>query len=144
MFVPLFIKGSTVSKKNIITVRPNGPFGVKGQLQLDGQDPVEELWLCRCGLSQKKPFCDGAHSAEGFSDADAPAPAPVEAIDLPEGPLSIRSLANGPLLLNGPVEVQSDSGEVIKRAKKMALCRCGHSKNKPYCDGAHSAAGFCA
>ena len=35
-----------------------------------------------------------------------------------------------------------DQGGVVKRAKRMALCRCGASENKPFCDGAHAAIGF--
>jgi uncharacterized Fe-S cluster protein YjdI len=44
---------------------------------------------------------------------------------------------NGPILINGPVHVKYKGKEEIKEAKTIALCRCGFSTNKPYCDGSH-------
>ncbi len=57
-----------------VTIRPNGPYLIAGAVELvDGAgNPVEGagdkpmIALCRCGHSQKKPFCDGSHTAEGF------------------------------------------------------------------------------
>lgn len=49
---------------------------------------------------------------------------------------------NGPLLLSGNVTLVTAAGRVAWQGSKCALCRCGHSKNKPFCDGAHKAAGF--
>lgn len=59
--------------------------------------------------------------------------------------MSIRCLENGPLLVPAPVEVVDHLGNAfpIDAAKQaVALCRCGASKNKPFCDGAHKPAGF--
>ncbi|WP_395383964.1 CDGSH iron-sulfur domain-containing protein [Mesorhizobium sp. UC22_110] len=36
----------------------------------------------------------------------------------------------------------SGTGRTVDRVTKVFLCRCGHSKNKPFCDGSHKAAGF--
>ena len=59
-----------------VTVRPNGPYLVKGPFQLvdgDGNDFAVEsgktVALCRCGASTTKPFCDGTHSKIGFDAA---------------------------------------------------------------------------
>jgi len=57
-----------------ITVIKDGPLhitGVTKMEQSDGTeiDSAEEVWLCRCGQSMKKPFCDGTHKKIGFSDA---------------------------------------------------------------------------
>gem|GEM_PF-187563 len=55
-----------------ITVRQNGPYYVQGRVILvdhEGNEipyEGEELWLCRCGGSSKKPFCDGTHKRIGF------------------------------------------------------------------------------
>jgi CDGSH-type Zn-finger protein len=52
---------------------------------------------------------------------------------------------NGPLMIQGPVQVLDGGGQEFPRdAAKPAifLCRCGHSANKPFCDGAHKASGF--
>ncbi|MEW9503014.1 CDGSH iron-sulfur domain-containing protein [Jeotgalibacillus marinus] len=47
----------------------------------------------------------------------------------------IKVLDDGPLLVKGDVEITDADGNVFKQ--KGALCRCGHSKNKPFCDGSH-------
>ena len=64
------------SEKVIITPTENGPYHVRGSFTIvlpSGRElPVEdEAWLCRCGGSQNKPFCDGTHSRIGFRAAEA-------------------------------------------------------------------------
>ncbi len=62
-------------------------------------------------------------------------------------PLVIRCRENGPLVIQGPIRVVDHAGNafVIPAGKDtIALCRCGASKNKPFCDGAHKACGFLA
>ncbi len=49
----------------------------------------------------------------------------------------IRLRHNGPLLLQGPVQVVDADGGVIRLAESMALCRCGASRELPFCDGSH-------
>lgn len=50
---------------------------------------------------------------------------------------------NGPLLLRGDVELVDVDGQPIPRERKtVALCRCGLSTIKPFCDGSHRASGF--
>lgn len=49
---------------------------------------------------------------------------------------------NGPLFLRGKVRVVDRSGETVREATRVALCRCGRSENKPYCDSTHRAIGF--
>ncbi|MEQ9186799.1 MAG: (4Fe-4S)-binding protein [Cryomorphaceae bacterium] len=44
---------------------------------------------------------------------------------------------NGPILIHGTIELQHPNGSKEKRETTTALCRCGHSGNKPYCDGSH-------
>ncbi|TVR85483.1 MAG: CDGSH iron-sulfur domain-containing protein [Saprospirales bacterium] len=51
----------------------DGPIQVKGSFDLKGPDgnPIdckEQIFLCRCGATNNKPFCDGSHSKSGFSD----------------------------------------------------------------------------
>ncbi len=49
---------------------------------------------------------------------------------------------NGPYVISGEIKlVESNGGEFTKN-DTFALCRCGHSANKPFCDGAHSREGF--
>ena len=60
---------------------------------------------------------------------------------LPTGS-EIQVLANGPLIVNGPCTVLDKDGKKQQFDKRVALCRCGHSANKPFCDGAHKSEGF--
>ena len=49
---------------------------------------------------------------------------------------------NGPILINGPIQMKDSSGNTIETASTCALCRCGGSSNKPFCDGTHNNIGF--
>ena len=59
---------------------------------------------------------------------------------------NIKCAPNGPYLLQGPVTLTDPTGKdiAIAEGKKIALCRCGLSENKPFCDGQHSKKGFSA
>jgi CDGSH iron-sulfur domain-containing protein 3 len=62
-----------------------------------------------------------------------------------EPSVTIHVRPSGPLLIEGPVTIVDQHGGVFTpRADKprIALCRCGHSANKPFCDGAHNHCGF--
>ena len=56
--------------------------------------------------------------------------------------VTITSLPDGPLQVDGEVEILASDGSVVKETSKSFLCRCGHSANKPFCDGAHKREGF--
>ncbi len=45
---------------------------------------------------------------------------------------------NGPLLVFGDIIVKKADGTEVKREKVTAFCRCGYTKNNPFCDGSHS------
>jgi len=53
-----------------------------------------------------------------------------------------RVLRNGPLLARGDLVFADEAGKVLRRETTAALCRCGHSGNKPFCDGNHRQVGF--
>jgi uncharacterized Fe-S cluster protein YjdI len=57
-------------------------------------------------------------------------------------PLELRASANGPLLVSGGVQVVDAEGNVLFEGERAALCRCGGSANKPFCDGTHEKNGF--
>jgi thiamine pyrophosphate-dependent acetolactate synthase large subunit-like protein/CDGSH-type Zn-finger protein len=59
----------------------------------------------------------------------------------PDHPV-IVPLENGPLKVTGQVTFKNSRGEAITAKRVMALCRCGSSKNKPFCDGTHASVGF--
>lgn len=54
----------------------------------------------------------------------------------------VEVTANGPLLVYGNVTVKRADGTETKHHKVTALCRCGASGNKPFCDGSHRKVGF--
>jgi CDGSH-type Zn-finger protein/uncharacterized Fe-S cluster protein YjdI len=55
---------------------------------------------------------------------------------------TIVASRHGPLYLKGEVELRTESGEVLLRDTRVALCRCGASGNAPLCDGSHHAIRF--
>lgn len=55
---------------------------------------------------------------------------------------SITVRDNGPYLVQGGLTVLDGAGNALETQDVVALCRCGHSANKPFCDGGHSRAGF--
>ena len=54
----------------------------------------------------------------------------------------VEVMENGPLLVYGTLNVVAKDGSSVIKNKTTAFCRCGASKNKPYCDGAHVEQGF--
>ena len=213
----------------IITVTKDGPYEVRGRLPFDEQtisvneagesiewtttgsfDGKETMYLCRCGKSGSKPFCDNSHK-DGFDGTETADRRPyaeqaktldgprfklmdqedlcalarfcdthqtvweeVESTDdpetaaifldqikdcvsgrlvaidaatgepvLPARPMRLSTTqdpaegVSGPLYVEGGIRVMSADGEVYERRARMALCRCGQSGNKPFCDGSH-------
>lgn len=53
----------------------------------------------------------------------------------------VEVVANGPLMVFGNIEVKCNNTQE-RKSSVTAFCRCGHSSNKPYCDGAHVKNGF--
>jgi CDGSH-type Zn-finger protein len=56
----------------------------------------------------------------------------------------VKVMNNGPIVISGSFEVQDASGRVftVEAGKPAALCRCGASSTKPFCDGTHRSGGF--
>jgi CDGSH-type Zn-finger protein/uncharacterized Fe-S cluster protein YjdI len=141
--------GSTSEKPaagNTVNVTYDGPLFVRGDLAIEGA-PADmagarfRAALCRCGQSQNKPFCDNSHEAAGFKDYGAVGET-GPGLNAEGGPLAIRAGKDGPLQLKGNVSIVAGSGITRWRGSEVYLCRCGSSRNKPFCDGSHKAAGF--
>lgn len=56
--------------------------------------------------------------------------------------VQIKIQKNGPLVITDPVEVIDEDGNPVDTESVVALCRCGRSDNKPFCDGSHGRTGF--
>ena len=199
-----------------IEVRENGFYRVANVDNLIGADGQEMetkpvMALCRCGLSQNKPFCDGSHKRQGF-DGAGPVPELKEKIlnyegkdidihysillcshagecgrrleavfdssqrpwimpdngsvedikavvracpsgalrysekggtpqHIAEDSVSITVEKNGPLRVS-KIELVEDRWSEASSKDSYVLCRCGLSKNKPFCDGTHKDEGW--
>jgi CDGSH-type Zn-finger protein len=210
------------SPKPKIACLPNGPYYLLYDLD-PAPVPYLRKWngqacanikgaaLCRCGGSKNKPFCDGTHSINGFSDKKLTDGSANKRVDYrgrtitihdnrgicshagfctenlkrvfrmgeepwidpdgataeevirvvrmcPSGALSysvdgvehrdqdrepmVTVTPNGPYAVTGGIElIGQEFGEGASR-EHYTLCRCGASKNKPFCDGSHWAVGF--
>jgi CDGSH-type Zn-finger protein len=134
-----------VSTGNTVTVSPDGPVYLRGNIELvsgDGSVLLRDtrIALCRCGASKNKPLCDGQHTKAGFSDAGS-VQVDSDGDGSEGGRLTAKVLPSGPVSLNGSFRVVDSSGAGFPR-RKAALCRCGESENKPFCDGTHVAIDF--
>ncbi|NEX16306.1 MAG: hypothetical protein C1943_06670 [Halochromatium sp.] len=124
----------------------NGPLYLTGELEIEGA-PEDmpglrfRAALCRCGASKNKPFCDNSHIEAGFEDFGAIGKS-GPGLEATGGPLKIKAIPDGPLKIEGNLTLRAASGRIAWQGAKTALCRCGASKNKPFCDASHRAAGF--
>lgn len=218
-----------------IVVKKNGPYEVYGELPLRLQhilanaegrswaweegktfETEKSYWLCRCGQSKDKPFCDNSHLTNGFDgtenasrqsydslarqfdgptlvmgdvgslcanarfcsamgrihnlipntdDPDIREIVLREVRHCPAGRLTvfdkitdqkveqllkpsigvvedIPMSRSGPLWVQGNVPIESADGEVYEVRNRVTLCRCGASRNKPFCDGSHGRVNF--
>jgi CDGSH-type Zn-finger protein len=218
-----------------VVVTTNGPYLVSGGAPLSeqtiyaGSSGESEAWsqgkafppqasyaLCRCGHSNTKPYCDGAHAKVGFVGTETASRKPyaeqaqvmqgpahslgdaetlcafarfcdpngqvweqVEHTDEPKVarnfirqvnacpsgrlvafdratgkpveevlPVSIGVVqdpaqdVSGPLWLRGGIPVVAADGFAYEVRNRVTLCRCGASKNKPFCDGSHASVKF--
>jgi CDGSH-type Zn-finger protein/uncharacterized Fe-S cluster protein YjdI len=130
---------------NTCLVNANGPNYFRGRLVLKQGDALLDetrLALCRCGASQRKPYCDNSHQKTGFAhDGMLPvSKEPPQGADL-SASLTITPTLNGPLQCTGPLTLRGAAGHA-KFEEATYLCRCGGSQNKPYCDGTHRKIGF--
>ena len=198
-----------------ITCLPNGPCALsEGEVTLrreDGAsfDAAAGAALCRCGGSARKPFCDGTHSRNGFSDRKRaesgrraayagnnitifdnrsicahagfctdrlksvfrmhaqpwidPDAASVQEIVAaiercpsgalgyardgveampPKRPPTVTVTNDGPYAVTGDIELAGAAIAEGASKEHYTLCRCGGSKNKPFCDGTHWHIGF--
>lgn len=203
-------------KEPEITCTRSTPFRVSGldtMIDSDGNPlpttPV--MLLCRCGLSRRKPHCDGSHRKNGINgakahdripdrrtdyrgrditvhdnrgvcshdrscvlglpavfrknrrpwiDPDAADPKEIEATVRkcpsgalrtsrhgmpardPQRPPAIRMARNGPLEITGGIEFRDDADSRPESSEHYCLCRCGNSRNQPFCDGSHRTTRF--
>jgi len=63
---------------------------------------------------------------------------PPDAVTLPPDAVTIKVREDGPLKVTGPILLTDHNGtQIACEGNTVALCRCGDSSNKPFCDGSH-------
>lgn len=103
-------------------------------------NPKERPWIKPMSatteqiISQVKKCPSGALSYFMNSEADKIEEVKAECI--------IEPTENGPLLVYGNIVVKEKDGTETHKNRVTAFCRCGHSSNKPYCDGTHRKVDF--
>ncbi|HEC27815.1 MAG TPA: hypothetical protein ENI67_10505 [Gammaproteobacteria bacterium] len=132
--------------ENTVLVSYNGPLFITGDLEIEGlADDMPEIQhrvaLCRCGKSSNKPFCDNSHIKADFIDYGAVGERGADTV-AKGGKLNIRLFQDGPLKITGNMKIMASSGRVAWQGDETALCRCGASEKKPFCDGSHRKIGF--
>lgn len=209
---PYVVSGDVtlVRRREVLSERGE-PMTWETTARLDGEGG--DLYLCRCGGSSNKPFCDDTHLANGFDGAQTATTAPYaeRATVMAEGGVVVRDdrglcvhagfctnkvtnvwrvakgagatdpvarasmiamiehcpsgaltfrltedghdlepefaaqigvMDDGPLLVTGRIPITRSDGTTDEVRNRVALCRCGQSANKPFCDGTHAKVGF--
>lgn len=126
------------------TVQPiaDGPLYVHADMTVNGKSGRGyRAAFCRCGASRLMPYCDNSHREVGFHDAGNVAVSqPSKAAE--DGKLVINTIPDGPLMIQGPFTLVDVAGHEVCVHSGAAMCRCGASNMKPYCDGSHTFSGF--
>lgn len=139
------VTSDTLPIVNTLRLRENGPYAIEAELTINGvAEKGVRATLCRCGASLNKPYCDGAHHNAGFVATGEPLSKDADPLAKRNGPVRVQGLPDGPLKIEGNLELVSGVGRTINKVTTTFLCRCGASQNKPYCDGSHKALGFTA
>jgi CDGSH-type Zn-finger protein/uncharacterized Fe-S cluster protein YjdI len=136
--------------RNTVTVVEDGPLYLRGDVAVrsaDGETLLADsrVALCRCGHSGNKPLCDNSHDRVFEAAGLAPEAAAVVEdegdTDGGSGRLTVTLTPDGPFRLDGRFTLR-EVDAVGERDGGDALCRCGASASKPFCDGSHAAVDF--
>jgi len=134
--------GESAPAVNTVRMRENGPLAIHAPVTVANVDEGFRVTLCRCGASARKLFCDGSYAAAALSASREAAVAQSQPLARRDGPNVVEPTVDGPLRVRGNLEVVTGTRKTVNRVIECWLCRCGQSRNKPYCDGSHKAAGF--
>ena len=138
----------TVPKKlelpNEVLVVNGGPLKMIGNITLIDEEGnvsyANELKLCRCGGSNNKPLCDEQHlDIEFFDNGNIQKLSDCMPVKRPQK-VTLTFVKNGPIKFRGFLRVYNTRGQEFS-SMNGALCRCGRSSNKPFCDNNPGCAG---
>lgn len=122
-----------------------GPLRITGNLTIVGEDGAityaNHVDLCRCGKSKNKPNCDSQHlDAEFLHSGRMQEISDTASSDRPTK-ITLSCNKDGPVTFRGRLRLHNNVGQECTKMRG-ALCRCGQSANKPFCDGSHEKTGF--
>ena len=128
---------------NELQVTTGGPLKMTGNITLISEDGTvshtNSLSLCRCGASKSRPFCDDQHLAIEFFDGGAVTQlSDWMPVTRPQT-VTVTCVKNGPLKFRGYLRIFNKKGQECI-TMSGALCRCGKSSKKPFCDNKHGCA----
>lgn len=143
-------EGERPQRPTLVWPIEDGPLLMVGDLEVRGPDgePITHetrLTLCRCGLIQNRPFCDNSHLRRKWKSGASIAP--PQSLPPPrqrpgEEPTIVVARRDASLDVRGEVRIYHSDGREMVNARRVLLCRCGHSTNKAFCDGSHERVGF--
>jgi CDGSH-type Zn-finger protein len=142
--------GEQPQRPTIVIPIEDGPLMMLGDLEVKGPDGDEithegRLTLCRCGMSRNQPFCDNSHLRRNWESGPSHPPAkppPPPEPDSADRATEVVAREDASLELRGDLRIYYSDDRPPQRAGTALLCRCGKSRNKPFCDGSHEPAGF--
>jgi CDGSH-type Zn-finger protein len=122
---------------NELLVTTGGPLKMTGNITLIHEDGTTEhsnaLSLCRCGASKNRPYCDDQHLEIEFFDSGAVSQlSDWMPVTRPQT-VTVTAVKNGPLKFRGYLRIYNKRGQECI-TMNGALCRCGKSSKKPFCD----------
>lgn len=126
---------------NELLVTIGGPLKMTGNITMINEDGslthTKSLSLCRCGASKNRPFCDDQHLEIEFFDSGAVTQiSDWMPVKRPQT-ITVSCIKNGPLKFRGHLRIYNKRGQECI-TMDGALCRCGKSSNKPFCDNKHA------
>ena len=129
---------------NELLVTTAGPLKMTGNITLVDEDGTvtntNSLTMCRCGASTNKPFCDDKHLDIEFFDGGAVTQmSDWMPVNRPQT-ITVTVVKNGPLKFRGYLRIYNKKGQECI-TMSGALCRCGKSSKKPFCDNNANCAG---
>jgi len=130
---------------NEALVTSAGPLRITGNLTIVSEEGsvtyANHIDLCRCGKSRGKPHCDNQHlDAEFLHSGRMQEISDTAASDRPTK-ITLSCNKDGPITFRGRLRLHNSMGQECTKMRG-ALCRCGQSANKPFCDGSHEKTGF--
>jgi len=72
----------------------------------------------------------------------APSPFPATEPELVHPKATVKIFENGPVRVLGPCDITMADGSIVEKLNGVSFCRCGGSKNLPFCDASHKTNGF--